>query len=117
MLAALNRIRFAFFGPRVIEIVVALHRHRNVGLLNSAENLLIQSLLQRFRGSHCLFGVPILGFEIRNHVRIGPVAQPKVIVDARVAVKRDFLRDDFGARRRDYWLSSFPMYNSLTRSR
>jgi hypothetical protein len=77
----------------------------------------IQTLLERFRRCHRFLGVAILRFQMRNHIRIGPVAQPEVIVDARVAVTGDFLRDDFGGRRLDYWLSSFPMYNSLTSSR
>ena len=109
MLAALNGIRVAFLGSRVIEIIVTLHRHRNVRLLNAAEDLSIQVLLKRLRLSRHVFGVAILRFQVRNHVGIGSIAQPEVIVDARFAITRDFLRDDFGGRRLDYWLSSFPM--------
>jgi len=47
---------------------------------------------------------------------VGSVTQPEVIVDTRVAMERDFIWDNFGARL-SYWLSSFPIYNSLTSSR
>ncbi len=95
MLAALNGIRLALLGARVIEIVVALHRHREVGLLDAAENLLVQSSPEAACvGAIALLGVLVLRFEIGDHIRICAVAQPEIIVDARVAVKGDFLGND-----------------------
>jgi len=41
VLAALNGIRFPLFGARVIKIVVALHRHGNIGFLNAPEDFLV----------------------------------------------------------------------------
>jgi hypothetical protein len=46
--------------------------------------------------------MPILGLEVSDHLWIGAVAQPEVIVDTPVAVPRDFLRDDFGGWRLNY---------------
>ena len=115
VLTAVNRIRLAFFGARVIEIVVALHRNREVRLLDAAENFAIQSVLKRLRRRHRFIGEAIFGLKIRDHVRIGPVAQPEVVVDARVTVMPELFGDNLGAWR--YWLSSFPIYNSLTSSR
>jgi len=112
----MNRVRLAFLGARVIEIIVALHRRRYICFLNTAKDFAIKVRLQRFGGRHYLLGVSIFSFEVVNDVRIGAVAQPEVIVDAPVAVTRDFRRDGL-SNRGNYWLSSFPIYNSLTSSR
>jgi hypothetical protein len=46
--------------------------------------------------------MPILGFEVGDHFGIGSVAQPEVIIEASVAVLRDFFWYGLGNRGLDY---------------
>jgi hypothetical protein len=51
---------------------------------------------------HQVLGVPILGFKVGNDFWIGSVAQPKVIVEASIAVLRDFFCYGFCNRGLNY---------------
>ena len=55
----------------------------NVGvvLLNAPQHLLVQLLLKALGPLHCLQGKAVLRFQVRENVRIMPVAQPIIIVD------------------------------------
>ena len=84
--AALNRILFALFGARVVEVAPAARRYGEVRLFDAAQHLFVQRVLEgrQIRG-HGL-GIGILRFQIFDNLGIGFFAQPVVVVDNRGAV-------------------------------
>ncbi len=89
--AAAVRVLFSFLGARVVVILADARRHGEVGLLDPPEHLFVQGLLQAFGRLHHLFGVGVLGLEIRNDFRIRLLAQPEVVILQRVAVDLRFV--------------------------
>ena len=61
--------------------------HRDVGLLDARQHLIVKLLLQRLRMLHLRFRVRILGVEVCDHVRISLLADPEVVVGADLAVE------------------------------
>ena len=84
--AAGDRVGEALFGARVVLPVAAADGHGSIGLLDAAEDLLIELLLEGGGGGEGGFGAGVLGFEVGEDVRVGFFAEPEVGVDAAVAV-------------------------------
>ncbi len=100
VLAAVNAILLAFFGAGVVKVFVALHRHGQIGLLDVRQHFRVEARLQ-------ILGMPqhgprvgVLGFQIRDRIRIFAVPQPEIIVRASVPVNGRLRRHNF----RDRWL-------------
>src|SRR4029077_11004741 len=94
-----DRVLLALLRARVIEVAAAAEGHRGVILLDAAEHLLVERLLERLRGLQELAGIGILFAEIGGDGGIVLLAQPEVVVLARVAVEHVDLGDFF----RDRW--------------
>ena len=95
--AALVGILLPLLRARVIPVVAETIRHAQVGLLDAAEHLRVQRVLEFLRRRHHGVGVGILGFQVRDDLRVGFLAQPEVVVFQSQAVDlrfvRHFLRD------------------------
>ena len=79
-------VLLALFRARVIEVVADAHRDAEVGLLDAAEHLLVERLLQRLRRLHDRFGVGVLGLQVLDDLGVLLLSQPEVVVGQRVAV-------------------------------
>ena len=99
LLAQEDRVLFSFLGARVVVPAVLTVRDVGVRLLDMAEHLVVQLLLQRRERRRHRRGVRVLGGEIGEDFRIALLADPGVVVDARVAVDRRRLRHLLGDRR------------------
>ena len=93
-----DRVLPAGLGPVVVEPAVPRHRNREILLLDPAAELLVEPLLKRLGAPHDRFGVPVLGLEIRQDLRIVPVPQPVVLIDPALAVDRVDVGDRTGER-------------------
>ncbi len=60
------------------------------------EHLRVQLRLQRIGVFHHRFGVAVLRFQILDGVGIVAIAQPEIVVDARVAQRGDRLGNNLG---------------------
>ena len=85
---------------RRVPPVALSHRHRVVVLLDAREHLLVELLLQRGVRREPGIGVGVLGLQVGERARIVAVAQPEVVVAARVAVHAHVARLARRARRR-----------------
>src|SRR6266550_1145734 len=81
-LAGVDGIVLAFHEPRIVEVIALAERHGLVVLQHAPLQLVVESSLQRLRGGHDGLGVRILVFEVFDDVRIIPVLEPVVLVDA-----------------------------------
>ncbi len=100
LLATKDRVRLPLLGAVVVPIAVVAVRHREIGLLDPAEHLAVQLLLQRFGVLHAGRGVGVLCLEIRAHLGVLLLAQPEVVVLPHLAVQGIDLGNDAGDRRR-----------------
>ena len=96
MFAAEDGVLLALLGARVIEIIVALGRHAEIGLLDPSEHLRIELGLKHDGVEGHRFGVAILVLEVLNGRGIVSIAKPEVVVDACVAVDGDWLGNGLG---------------------
>ena len=94
--AAVDRVLEALHRPRVVPVVAAPHRDRQVGLLDSSHDFVEQRFPQGLGRCHDGAGVGVLGLEIGDDVGIVAVPQPVPVVDAPVSV---FLQHGGPARR------------------
>jgi hypothetical protein len=97
LLSRVNLILLPFLRARVVVERIAAHRDGEVGLLDAAEHLLVQLLLERLEVLRHLVGVGVLCLQILDDIGILAIAQPEVVVDEDVAVNRV----DFGDRLRE----------------
>ena len=85
-LAAVDRILFTRLEAGVIEIVVALVRHRQIGLLDPAFDF-FEKLFFKFPSMrHRLGGNGVLIVQVADDFGIVPFAQPVIIVHAHLAM-------------------------------
>ena len=85
-LAAVDRILFALLRARVIKITSPTIRHSVVGLLDVADHLFVELVLQGNGGFHHHFCVRILGFQMCDDLRICFLSQPEIVVDHRIVM-------------------------------
>ncbi len=85
-LAAVDRILFTRLEAGVVEIVVALVRHRQIGLLDPAFDFFEKLFLELLSMRHRLGGKGVLIVQVADDFGIVPFAQPVVVVDAHVAM-------------------------------
>ena len=85
-LTRVDRIFFALLIPRVVEIVVAPVRHRHVGLFEPPLDLLKKLFLEIARMRHLFGRALVLLVQVLDDLRIFPLAQPMVIIDAHMTV-------------------------------
>ncbi len=100
-LAAVDRVLLSLHRAHVVEVIAAPHRDVLVGLLDAANQFVIELLLEPFCALENRFGIHILRFEVFQNFRVfaGVVPKPKVVIDAGVAVDLNLLRDDLRDRR------------------
>ena len=99
LLPRVDRILLPFHRARVIEVRALAIRHLDVGLLDPAQHLVIELLLQLRGGLHHLVGVGVLGLEVGDGLGALLVAEPAVFIDAVLSMKSQGLRDFLGHRR------------------
>jgi len=80
-------ILLAFHSFRGVEIAAQPIGNREVGLLDAGEHLVVEKLLEGFAGLKDGVGVGIFGFEMVEDGGILLFAEPRIFVDAEVAVK------------------------------
>ena len=90
--AQVVRVLLAAPRPGRVPPVALSHRHRIVVLLDAREHLLVELLLQLGVRRQPGVGVGVLGLQVGERARIVAVAQPEVVVAARVAVNADVAR-------------------------
>ncbi len=101
-LPGMDRVLVAFPVARVVVEATMLVRNGRIVLARSAADLLEEPLLQRPRvGGHRL-RVGVLGFEIRDHVRMPAFPHPVIGIDTRVTVGHELVRLDLGLRWRGF---------------
>ncbi len=85
----------------LVAIAVELIRHRTIVRAHAAQHLLIQRGAQLLVRRHHLLGITVLRLQVVQHLRFfsAVVAQPVVIVGARLAVGRQRFRRAFRQRR------------------
>jgi hypothetical protein len=93
---ATDRILEALDGPAVVPPRALAHRHREVGLLRARLDLLEHGLAQVGRGRQHVQQVCVLALEVRDHLGVVTVAEPRVVVDDRLAVQASLHRHPFG---------------------
>ena len=79
-----TRIGYCFpvFESRVVMIAVVEDGRRLVGLLDPADDLVVEGLLKRLGMGHQRVGVGVLGVEIGDDLGVGSILEPVVVVDA-----------------------------------
>ena len=100
LLATIDRVRLPLFGAVVVPKTMVAVRHREVRLLDPAQHLAVQLLLQRLRVLHGGRRVGVLRLEVREHLRVLLVAEPEVVVLPHLAVQGIDLGNDAGGRGR-----------------
>ena len=100
-LALIQREIFTGSVAFLIAIAVELIRHRTIVRVHAAQHLLIQRGAQLLVRRHHLLGVAVLRLQVVQHLRLcsAVVAQPVVIVGARLAVRRQRFRRALRQRR------------------
>ena len=98
--AAVHAVLFALEAPAVVPPVAAPQRNRKIGLLGASLDFVENLLPQRFLFSGDLVDVGVLRLQIGDHLGIGLVAQPFVVVDELVAVVQSRGLDPLGHRSR-----------------
>ena len=88
-LAREDRILLPLFGARVIPVPPLAVGHRQIGLLDAGEHLLVEELLQRAGSLKRGLSPGVLSREVRRDPRVGLVAEPVVVVLERLAMERD----------------------------
>ena len=97
MFTAVNRILFPLFGAAVRPPLAFLRGRVGVALFDAPDHLAVERFTERLERSGDGLGVGIFRAKVREDGGVGFVAQPEIIVDARVAVERDifgFLRSE-----------------------
>ena len=74
------------FRARVIKVLADARRHTEVGLLDAAEHLRVERLLQHLGRLHHLFGVGVLALQVLDDLRVALLPEPEVVVLEGVAV-------------------------------
>ncbi len=100
-LATVDPVLLTFLRARVIEIVVDAHGHREVGLLDPAQHLVVELLLELFGVLHDGGRVRVLLFEVIDDLRVVALSKPVVRVEPLLPVPLRTVGDPGGDRRRD----------------
>ena len=92
--AAAQQARVLLAGARLGRVppVALPHRHRVVVLLDAREHLLVERLLERRVRLEPGVGIAVLRLQVVERARIVAVAQPEIVVVARIAVDADVVR-------------------------
>ena len=97
VLATQDRVLLALLRARVVEVAAPSVGDRRVVLLDPAEHLRVERLLERRGRFHHQVGVGVLGPQVREDLGIVTVPEPGVVVLTTVVVDdvdlRDLLRD------------------------
>ncbi len=94
-----DRVLASGFGAAVVEPFIHLLRHRQVGLLQAADQLLVELLLQLAGMSQHGRRPGVLRLQICDDFRVLPLAQPVELVEADVVVAFVEMRDRADPRR------------------
>ena len=78
---ALDGVLLAFLGARVVEEFAAAGGHREIGLLDVPQHLLIDGVAEGFQVAGHGLGVGVFRLQVLHHLRTRLLAQPKVGVD------------------------------------
>jgi hypothetical protein len=97
--AAVDGVLLPLLGARVVVEIAPAVGNVLVRLLDPAEHLPVERLLEGLRVLHHRVGVGVLGLEVRPDVRVLFLAQPVVVVDEALAVDLGRLRGGPGHRR------------------
>ena len=87
LLAGVDRIFTALDIAVVIEVIAAPVWRRLLILLDARLDFIEQDFLHALHRCHHLFGVGVLRVQICNNIRVVPLFQPVIIIDANIAVK------------------------------
>ena len=95
-----NRVFVARLIARLIAIAVAHVRHRMFLLRNARHHLFVQGFAQRLLRFQHRIGVGVLRLQVVQHLAVCTlvVAQPVIVIHARVAVDGDGIRAFFRFR-------------------
>ena len=77
-----------------------MSRHAEIGLLDAAKHLLVESVLERLQIRGHRLGVRVFRLEVADHIRVRLLAQPEVVVRDRRSVADFLMRNAFSHRRR-----------------
>src|SRR5207253_6189950 len=86
-------VLLALLGPRIVEVAAPPVGDGLVVLLDAAEHLPVERLLERRGGLEARVGVGVLGLEVGDDLGVVLLAEPEVVVLAPVAVDDVDLRD------------------------
>ncbi len=98
LLAHQDRVLLSGLEPGVVKVAVIEDRGRRIRLLDPADDLVVERLLERPGGGHERVGVGVLGVEIGDDLGIGPVLEPVVVVNADPPEPVEPRRDHLGLR-------------------
>ena len=76
-----DRVLLPRFESGGVGIAVVEDGGRRVGLLDPADDLVIERLLQRPGVGHRGVGIGVLGVEVGDDLGVAPILQPEVVVD------------------------------------
>jgi hypothetical protein len=91
-LAAEDRVLLALLVARVVEVAALRVRRLGIVLLQASERFLVERLRQPRQRLERRGRVRVLGPQVLDDLRVLPLAEPEVIIDARLAVLDDRLR-------------------------
>jgi hypothetical protein len=89
-LAAKDWILRTLLGPGVVPVLALAKGHRDVGLLDMADHLSVESLLEFGCGLKDSSGIGVFRLEVGDDLGVVALAKPGVVVDQRVAVNCGF---------------------------
>ena len=89
--AAVDRVLLPLLGTRVVVEPAVAHRHREIRLLDPAEHLGVERVLQPLARLHDPRGVGVLRLEVGDDLGVRLLAQPEVVVGEAIPVQ---LADD-----------------------
>jgi hypothetical protein len=95
---AVDGVLLALHHPAVVPPTALAGRHRQVGLLRPALDLVEDRFAEPGQRRGDRLGVPVLRLEIGDRVRVVLVGEPGVLVDHGVAVERPLGRYPLGDR-------------------
>jgi len=101
LFAEVDRVILSLLGAVVVPVAVVEVGDGEVGLLDAAEHLVVELLLERLGVLHPGGGVRVFRLEVGDDLGVGLIADPEVVVGADFAVEGVDLGDDSGGWRSD----------------
>jgi len=97
LFAEANGVGLTLLGAVVVPVAVVAVGDGEVGLLDAAEHLVVELLLERHGVLHPGVGIGVLLIEVGDDLGVGFLAEPEVVVGPDVAVEGVDAGDSFGA--------------------